>query len=311
MNFMKIMGGGQLENRDYRIKIDDFTDGLYVYTLGFIKKILIANVLGHITQEIFAINLNEATSSILWLGSICYSLQLYYDFSGYSDMAIGIGKIFGFNCKQNFNYPYMTKSISEFWRRWHISLGSWFKDYVYFPLGGSRVKSKMKLYFNLLVVWLLTGIWHGANWNFILWGFIFFIFIALEKTFNIPQKLNKLGSILYRIFCLFIINIQWVLFNSSTIKNALKYILRMFSKKGDAIYNHRAGVLLSEYWLFILIAIIFSMPVLPWLNNLKKKSKILEIIIDLLMVLIIVLCFIWAVTFIIAGQNNPFMYANF
>ena len=180
--------GGQLENRDYRIKIDDFTDGLYVYTLGFIKKILIANVLGHITQEIFAINLNEATSSILWLGSICYSLQLYYDFSGYSDMAIGIGKIFGFNCKQNFNYPYMTKSISEFWRRWHISLGSWFKDYVYFPLGGSRVKSKMKLYFNLLVVWLLTGIWHGANWNFILWGFIFFIFIALEKNVQYSSK---------------------------------------------------------------------------------------------------------------------------
>uniref|UniRef100_UPI003FF0F844 MBOAT family O-acyltransferase n=1 Tax=Lachnospira sp. TaxID=2049031 RepID=UPI003FF0F844 len=242
---------------------------------------------------------------------MCYSLQLYYDFSGYSDMAIGIGKIFGFNCKQNFNYPYMTKSISEFWRRWHISLGSWFKDYVYFPLGGSRVKSKMKLYFNLLVVWLLTGIWNGANWNFILWGFIFFIFIALEKTFNIPQKLNKLGSVLYRIFCLFIINIQWVLFNSSTIKNAFKYILRMFSKKGDVIYNHRASVLLSEYWMFILIAIIFSMPVLPWINNLKKKSKILEIIIDLLMVLIIVLCFIWAVTFIITGQNNPFMYANF
>lgn len=226
-------------------------------------------------------------------------------------MAIGIGKIFGFNCKQNFNYPYMTKSISEFWRRWHISLGSWFKDYVYFPLGGSRVKSKMKLYFNLLVVWLLTGIWHGANWNFILWGFIFFIFIALEKTFNIPQKFNKLGSVLYRIFCLFIINIQWVLFNSATIKNAFEYILRMFSKKGDVIYNHRAGVLLSEYWMFILIAIIFSMPVLPWINNLKKKSKILEIIIDLLMVLLIVLCFIWAVTFIITGQNNPFMYANF
>lgn len=140
-----------------------FSNGSYLFVKGFCKKILIANVLSPMVVEIFSMEIHDTSAALLWLGSIAFSMQLYYDFSGYSDMAIGIGEMYGIKCKENFNYPYCTKSISEFWRRWHISLGNWFKEYIYFPLGGSRVKSKIRLFFNLFVVWLLTGIWHGAS----------------------------------------------------------------------------------------------------------------------------------------------------
>lgn len=293
-------------------KIDDFSEGIYKFAIGFIKKILIANVLSHITNEVFALDVSEATAAILWLGSLCFSLQLYYDFSGYSDMAIGIGRVFGISCKENFNYPYMTKSVSEFWRRWHISLGSWFRDYIYIPLGGSRVNSRIRLFFNLFVVWFLTGIWHGANWNYIIWGLIFFLLIAFEKNFNIPSNFNnKIVRNIYRIFTLLIINFQWILFNSNSIGNAVRYIGRMFSGKGDIIYNQRAAILLSEYGFFILIALVFCVPVLPWINEWKEKNKVCKICINIAISIVVIMGFVWALTFIIAGQNNPFMYANF
>lgn len=164
-----------------------FSEGGYRFVRGFIKKVLIANMLSPVANEIFNMDMMQTSAPLLWLGAICYSLQLYYDFSGYSDMAIGIGQVYGIHCMENFNYPYATKFVSEFWRRWHISLGAWFKDYIYIPLGGSRVGIKTRLFFNLLVVWIATGIWHGANWTFIFWGLAYFLAIAFEKV-NIPDE---------------------------------------------------------------------------------------------------------------------------
>lgn len=289
-----------------------FQRGCYRFVLGFIKKALFTNILSIITAEVFAMDLAASTPAILWLGSICYSLQLYYDFSGYSDMAIGISELCGISCPENFNYPYAAASVSEFWRRWHISLGAWFKDYVYIPLGGSRVNSKAKLYRNLFIVWILTGIWHGAKWTFIFWGLSYFAIISLEKAFSIPAKLKSNAShTLYRIFTLLFINFQWVIFNSSGLYNGLRYIKRMFISSGGELANQRAIVLLQEYGLFIGAAMIFAMPVVPklklWLCQNNKRQKAGSIGLAFLLSFL----FVWAVSFVAAGQNNPFLYGNF
>lgn len=167
-------------------------------------------------------DLEQTSAPLLWLGAVSYSLQLYYDFSGYSDMAVGIGQMYGISCPKNFDYPYITKSVSEFWRRWHITLGAWFRDYIYIPLGGSRVHSRARLYFNLFVVWILTGIWHGANWTFIFWGLGYFAAIAFEKTSGLPGKLkSKRSRTIYRFAVLAFINFQWVIFNSADLLTGL------------------------------------------------------------------------------------------
>lgn len=290
-----------------------FSNGSCLFVCGFCKKILLSNILSLITAEVFAMDLTETSSAILWLGSICYSLQLYYDFSGYSEMAAGIGEMFGIHCKENFHYPYCTSSVSEFWRRWHISLGSWFRDYVYIPLGGSRVRTKYRLYFNLAVVWLLTGIWHGANWTFIFWGFTYFIMISLEKAFNIPQRFQSAPArILYRIFTLLFINFEWVIFHSENISSGLRFIRHMIFGFDNTLADARTVILLQEYGIFILGAVIFSMPVVPWIR--KSTAKIspgLSYAVNSIFSLLLCVLFVCAVSFVIAGQNNPFLYGNF
>ena len=258
-------------------------------------------------------DLIETSAPLLWLGSICYSLQLYYDFSGYSDMAIGIGEMFGISCPENFNYPYITKSVSEFWRRWHITLGAWFRDYIYIPLGGSRVNSKMRLYFNLLVVWLLTGIWHGANWTFIFWGFFYFIAIAFEKTFHFPEQLKtKWGRGIYRVLVLAFINFQWVIFNAADLHSGLSYIKHMLIGYGNSLANVRVMILLKEYGLILLVALILATPAIPYLKNyfISKNDRFAKAT-DIVTVILMILVFIYALSFVIAGQNNPFLYGNF
>ena len=183
----------KIENRDENY--DDFAEGTVRFIQGLAKKVIIANNVALVSDAAFETPINELSTAFAWLGAIAYSLQLYFDFSGYSDMAIGLGKMFGFHFLENFNYPYMASSITDFWRRWHISLSSWFRDYVYFPLGGSRVDSKARHIFNLFIVWLLTGIWHGANWTFIVWGLFYFILLVIEK-----QK-SLVGSYLHLVFC--------------------------------------------------------------------------------------------------------------
>lgn len=293
-------------------KMANITNGGYLFVRGFVKKVVLANALSHITVEVFAVDIATASKALLWLGAISFSLQLYYDFSGYSDMAIGIGQMFGIYCPENFNYPYITASVSEFWRRWHISLGNWFKEYVYFPLGGSRVKSRLRLYFNLLLVWLLTGIWHGANWNFVVWGLFYFFMIAFEKTTGWPQKFKTtIGKVIYRIFTLLFINFQWVLFNSTDLYSGLRYIKHMLISPDNYLSDRRAMVLLGEYGVFIVMAVIFATPIIPWIKKKTENNKVMCCTRDILFAIALGCLFIWGISFVVAGQNNPFMYANF
>ncbi len=293
-------------------KFAQITDGGYLLARGFAKKMVLANVLSHIVTEVFATDITYTSKALLWLGAISFSLYLYYDFSGYSDMAIGIGQMFGIQCPENFNYPYITASVSEFWRRWHISLGTWFKEYIYFPLGGSRVNSKARLYFNLLVVWFLTGIWHGANWNFIVWGLLYFVLIAFEKTTGWPKNFkSNFTKTVYRILTLLFINFQWVLFNSADLYSGLRYIKHMLISPANALADRRALILLSEYGVFVIAGIILAVPVIPWIKERASKNKMASRIVDVVCAVALCGMFLWALSFVVAGQNNPFMYANF
>ena len=230
------------------------------FIVGLSKKILISNNMAIVTDRIFAMQAEGGIPAMLaWLGAIAYTMQIYYDFSGYSDMAIGLGLIFGFKFEENFNYPYTSKSISEFWRRWHISLGTWFRDYVYFPMGGSRVKNKDKMVRNLMVVWLLTGVWHGAEWTFIFWGAFNFIFIFMEKLLSFEQL--RIKSVYKSIYCMFFVILGWVLFRSSDIIQAGSYVANMFGFGPTEFGGAYTFMFIKEYFVFFIAAIVFSMPI--------------------------------------------------
>lgn len=289
-----------------------FSDGVFRFLIGFNKKILLANVLANITNEVFATPFENYTVAYAWLGSICYSLQLFFDFAGYSDMAIGLSEMFGYECMENFNYPYMTESVAKFWRRWHISLSQWFRDYIYFPLGGSRNKNKFKVYFNLFVVWVFTGIWHGASWNFVAWGLGYFALISFERITGMPERLKtKIGKLIYRIFTLIFINCQWILFRADGIVAGLRFIKRLFICENNHLTNMRTLFLIKDYFSFILCAILLCFPIVPWIGKRLKSRKILHAIYEVVFGIIVIGLFFWAVSFVVSGQNNPFAYANF
>ena len=299
-------------NRQQDGKFNLFSDGVTRFLIGFNKKILLANVLANVTKEVFATDLSAVSTMYLWLGSVCYSLQLLFDFAGYSDMAIGISEMFGYRCMENFNYPYMTESVSKFWRRWHISLSEWFRDYVYFPLGGSKTKRKWQIYFNLFVVWVLTGIWHGAAWNFIMWGIGYFVVISFEKMTGMPYKLKTLfGKTIYRIFTLVFVNFQWVVFNSQSFTDGARRIKKMLIYQNNNLSDNRTLFLLKEYMFFIVVAVILCFPLVPWIERKTVNNKALNTIFEMLEFIVIIMAFVWALSFVVAGQNNPFAYANF
>ena len=282
--------------------VDMFFDGIKRFIVGLGKKVIIANTMALIADYIFNLDLGVKNISTLsvWLGAIAYTLQIFYDFSGYSDMAIGLGKIFGFSFEENFNYPYISKSITEFWRRWHISLGTWFRDYVYIPLGGNRVK-KWRLFLNLGIVWLLTGLWHGANWTFIIWGVLYFFLISFEKiTDNIR---NKIPIVVQYITTIFFVIIGWVLFRSSSISFAFNYIKRMFTFKN--MYDLKFAELLLENIVILLFALFFCLPIM------KKVSESKNRIVLILYHFSLVVVFIISMSYIIKGSYNPFIYFNF
>lgn len=207
------------------VTMDDFAYGVKRFIIGLSKKIILANSFAVVADVAFAPgNVAGLSVSLAWMGVLAYAFQIFFDFCGYSDMAIGMGRMLGFHFLENFDYPYISQSISEFWRRWHISLGTWFRDYVYFPLGGSRVKSRARLVFNLFVVWALTGSWHGANWTFVAWGLMYFVLIALEKLTGYPAKFkSRAPKILYRVFTLLCVLAGWVVFRADTIAVAGRY----------------------------------------------------------------------------------------
>lgn len=293
-------------------RLDLFSDGVYRFLIGFNKKILLANTLNNITSEVFSNSIENLSTPYIWLGSICYSLQLFFDFAGYSDMAIGISEMFGYRCMENFDYPYITDSVSRFWRRWHISLSQWFRDYIYIPLGGSRCEKRSKIYRNLFIVWILTGIWHGANWNFVFWGFCYFLLIAFERATGLPDKISsKVLKFIYRLLTLLFINCQWVMFRADDLRTGLQYLKRMFIPASNDITEKRTVIMIREYFVFIFAALLFSLPVIPWLEKKLEGKKWAKRIVDTIFGLAIIFLFVWAMSFVIAGQNNPFTYADF
>lgn len=293
--------------------INDFSEGVKRFIIGLSKKVILSNSVAIIADKAFGYtNLSQISVGLAWLGALAYSLQIFFDFSGYSDMAIGLGRMFGFHFDENFNYPYISKSVSEFWRRWHISLSTWFRDYVYFPLGGSRVDSKKRLVFNLFVVWLLTGIWHGASWNFIVWGLYYFLILTFEKLSGIPNKFSSLLSkLLYRVFTLLYVIFGWVLFRASDLSYAIGYIRSMFGLNDNPLTSKYCTFLMQENYIILIISIIFCTQIS------KKAKEICDIyvfpnkIISILTPVTYIILFIICIAYTVTSTYNPFIYFNF
>lgn len=281
--------------------------GIRRFCIGLSKKVLIANQLGELCQ----IFLQTSDKSIIfyWIYGIAFSLQIYFDFSAYSDMAIGLGKIFGFHFLENFNYPYISKSITEFWRRWHISLGTWFKDYLYIPLGGNRV-GKLKLVRNLIIVWALTGLWHGANWTFILWGLLFGILLIIEKIF-LSEKINKMPKILQHSYVLFIIMISFIIFNASDIAEAIKQITGLFGANGEPIINTYTIYYIKSYLIILVVAIIGATPILKQIINKLKEKVIMKKIINIFEPIVLMTLLLVVTAYLVDSSYNPFLYFRF
>lgn len=298
---------------EFERSISLVSEGVYRFLTGFCKKVLIADVLSKVTNEIFNADISVISAPYAWLGAICWSLELYYDFSGYSDMAIGISNIFGYKCPENFSYPYTTDSISKFWRKWHITLGSWFRDYIYIPMGGSRCNNKWRVYVNLLVVWLVTGFWHGISLNFFLWGIGYFVLISFEKLTGLPDRFkHTFAKIIYRIFVLFCIILLWVVFRCSDMSTCGEYIFHMLSPSaGNPEYDIRFAYLLKSYGIFIVSGIALSTPIIPFISRKADNCKPLRIIKTIISPVVIFSLFILALSFVSSGINNPFAYANF
>ena len=286
---------------------ENFAYGVRRFVIGLGKKVLIANMLGELC-DVFSTT-NEKSILFYWIFAISYSLQIYFDFSAYSDMAIGLGRMFGFHFLENFNYPYISKSITEFWRRWHISLSSWFRDYVYIPLGGNR-KGTIILVRNIFIVWALTGIWHGANWTFVIWGLMFGIMLIIEKLF-LTKHLEKMPSILQRIYVLFTVMISFIIFNANSIGEAWNNIIGLFGANGENLINASTVYYLKSYLVVLVIAIIGSTPLLKnIIEKLKTKTNANKII-NLLEPIAMASILIIVTAYLVDNSYNPFLYFRF
>lgn len=293
-----------------RSSVPEFAEGLRRFIMGLAKKVLIANSAGVVVEKIFALSPSLLPVPCLWLGALAYTLQLYFDFSGYSDMAIGLGRMFGFRFLENFNYPYISKSITEFWRRWHISLSTWFKEYLYISLGGNRCGA-LRTYGNLFVVFVATGIWHGASWNFIFWGLWHGFFIILEKFFNWHKREKGLFlSFVSHVYTILVFMIGWVMFRADTMTYAWNYLLRMFNWSAKSGGTYTLSYFLSPAEIVIMvIGILCSMPLFSKLVLRREgiPGKIMNVAVDLWLLLIFVL----SVASIANASFNPFIYFRF
>lgn len=294
----------ELETRVHTV--EKFALGCRRFIIGLSKKVLIANVLG----ELCALFRASDEKSILfyWLYAVATCLQIYFDFSGYSDMAIGLGKIFGFTFLENFNYPYISKSITEFWRRWHISLSSWFRDYVYIPLGGNRV-TKIRWYFNISFVWLLTGLWHGAGWNFILWGITFAFFLILEKICLLDWL--KKAKVWNHIYVSFIILITFVIFNATNMEEAVAYIGGMFGSGNLPVSSPEFLYYLKSYGVILIVAVIGATPCLKNILYRCSENKYLQKMFNLAEPIVLLLLLLLSTAYLVDGSFNPFLYFRF
>lgn len=294
----------QLENRTHTF--EQASNGIRRFVIGLSKKVLIANLLGEVC-DIFRAS-NDTSVLFYWLYAIAFTLHIYFDFSGYSDMAIGLGKIFGFTFLENFNYPYISGSVTEFWRRWHMSLGSWFRDYVYIPLGGNRVP-KLRWLLNIFIVWMLTGFWHGAAWNFIIWGLYFAILLIIEKLYLL-KYLNKL-KIIKHIYVMFFVIISFVIFNATDMSEAFAYIGGMFGAGDIPLVSTEFIYYLRSYAFVIIIAIIGATPVVTRLIAKTRQSETSNKILNVLEPVVLVILMLLVTAYLVDGSFNPFLYFRF
>jgi alginate O-acetyltransferase complex protein AlgI len=290
---------GEIDER--MITVDKVSDGIGLFIKGLAKKVLIANNIGILWTSVKAMEYSEISALTAWLGILAFTFQIYFDFSGYSDMAVGLGKMLGFNFPQNFNHPYSSKSISEFWRRWHITLGTWFREYVYIPLGGNR-KGLPRTCINLLITWTLTGFWHGASFNFILWGLYFGILIVIERL-GFGKILEKIPSFFSTLYTFLIVVFGWVIFDTNSLTDAGKYFSAMFSGNGKIIDN-TALYLLSGYAFLLVISALGSTELF---NKMAKKLKNTAVIKPVALAAVLFVC----TAFLVNATYNPFLYFRF
>ena len=286
--------------------VESFAIGMRRFILGLAKKILIANSLGELC-DIFKSS-DDKSVLFYWLYAVAFGLHVYFDFSGYSDMAIGLGRIFGFKFIENFNYPYISKSATEFWRRWHMSLGTWFRDYVYIPMGGNRV-SKPKWIFNIFVVWFLTGFWHGASWNFIVWGLFFAALLIIEKQFLL--KFLQKTRVISRIYTLIAVGISFVIFNAADMGEAIRYIGGMFGAGGIPLVSTEFWYYLKSFAVMLVMGVIGATPLVKKTVNKIKENKIGGMIISVFEPVVLLVLTVVMTAYLVDGSFNPFLYFRF
>jgi len=295
----------ELINRNENI--EETASGIRLFIRGLAKKVIIANNVGFIADSILLLSPNEYGFIGSLVAMVSYTLQIYFDFSGYSDMAIGMGRMLGFHFDKNFDYPYISKSITEFWRRWHISLSTWFKEYVYIPLGGNRV-GKLRLILNILIVWILTGIWHGASFNFLLWGLFYGIILLVEKLV-LGKILKKLPNALKHIYVIIVVIIGWTIFRNESIvqiKNVLSSLIGV-NGLGDFNIFIFTQTLSFKYLIAFVLGIVFSTPILSKIFTKFKTIKYFDLVLDILIIIVFILCIIN----LVSGSYNPFIYFRF
>jgi len=303
----------QITDRSHSIEL--FASGVQRFIFGLSKKMLIANPLGEVADNVFALSGNDLTMPLAWLGVLTYSLQIFFDFSGYSDMAIGLGRMFGFRFLENFNYPYIARSLREFWQRWHISLSTWFKDYVYISLGGNRVPALL-VYRNLLIVFLLTGVWHGASWNFIVWGLFHGMFLASEHM-GFSKILNKTWKPVQHLYLLLVVSISWVFFRADTLTEAVAYLKNMIDIDNLHTTDMQYSQVTSNEFIYALIAgILFSVPIYKQMKNMltvisNQNAALFASIYYIPKFALLTTLLSLSILKIAASTYNPFIYFRF
>ena len=294
--------GDQIDERT--CSADKFSSGVQIFMVGLGKKLLIANNVGMLWDTYKAMALSDLTVAGSWLGVLAFTFQIYFDFSGYSDMAIGLGRMLGFEFLPNFNYPYISKSITEFWRRWHISLSTWFREYLYIPLGGNRC-SRQRWMFNLLVVWAATGIWHGASWNYLLWGLYFFVLLMMEKFFLL-KVLDKAPALVGHIYTMFFVLVSWAIFALEDFSHLTGYLKVMFGLGGVPLVNANLGYYLTSYLPILVVAALASTPLGVTVYR-KLPHWAARCLCTVLVLAGLVIC----TAYLVDGTYNPFLYFRF
>jgi len=289
-----------------RENLDDFSAGIQRFTIGLAKKIILSNTFALPADQAFGMPLESLGPGIAWLGILAYAMQIYFDFSGYSDMAIGLGRMFSFHFLENFDYPYTATNVTSFWRKWHISLSTWFRDYVYIPLGGNR---RGNIYLHLLIVFFLTGIWHGASWNFILWGMWHGLFLIVERAFRRHHPSVHVPKPVKWLYTMLVILIGWVLFRAPDLSSAYLYIRAMLFMGGTD--NLTTAFCVSEYWVVFLVGIIAATPILPMLKKLCRNYQSWRWVLQAVSVASTILLLLASIGFSAVTTYNPFIYFNF